>query len=233
MRNAVRPIPSLWRVGTQTSLGVVEVAWRFPLVFLSSWDKERANGNLRAALAALAHGLEVAAEVRDRAHAAHLGGPRPDRRREAPHLPLWHALCVRYFKRWAVATATPPTLRITSWRRRSARFLAPELRYRLGPAHAQRASASQLAVSREAAGAGSEISAVGVWGVSMSMRVRHGLRARGALVSTPLFEIQAAYRRPMGRSKNARSRSNGKLYLFARKPDHHWHRLGMGRRGAG
>ena len=43
---------------------------------------------------------------------------------------------------------------------------------------------------------GSEISAVGVWGVSMSMRVRHGLRARGALVSTPLFEIQAAYRRP-------------------------------------
>ena len=52
---------------------------------------------------------------------------------------------------------------------------------------------------------GSEISAVGVWGVSMSMRVRHGLRARGALVSTPLFEIQAAYRRPMGRSKNARS----------------------------
>ena len=76
---------------------------------------------------------------------------------------------------------------------------------------------------------GSEISAVGVWGVSMSMRVRHGLRARGALVSTPLFEIQAAYRRPMGRSKNARSRSNGKLYLFARKPDHHWHRLGMGR----
>ena len=93
-------------------------------------------------------------------------------------------------------TATPPTLRITSWRRRSARFLAPELRYRLGPAHAQRASASQLAVSREAAGAGSEISAVGVWGVSMSMRVRHGLRARGALVSTPLFEIQAAYRRP-------------------------------------
>ena len=45
---------------------------------------------------------------------------------------------------------------------------------------------------------GSEISAVGVWGVSMSMRVRHGLRARGALVSTPLFEIQAAYRRPMG-----------------------------------
>ena len=94
-----RPIPSLWRVGTQTSLGVVEVAWRFPLVFLSSWDKERANGNLRAALAALAHGLEVAAEVRDRAHAAHLGGPRPDRRREAPHLPLWHALCVRYFKR--------------------------------------------------------------------------------------------------------------------------------------
>ena len=77
---------------------------------------------------------------------------------------------------------------------------------------------------------GSEISAVGVWGVSMSMRVRHGLRARGALVSTPLFEIQAAYRRPMGRSKNARSRSNGKLYLFARKPDHHWHRLGMGRK---
>ena len=76
---------------------------------------------------------------------------------------------------------------------------------------------------------GSEISAVGVWGVSMSMRVRHGLRARGALVSTPLFEIQAAYRGPMGRSKNARSRSNGKLYLFARKPDHHWHRLGMGR----
>ena len=53
-------------------------------MFLSSWDKERANGNLRAALAALAHGLEVAAEVRDRAHAAHLGGPRPDRRREAP-----------------------------------------------------------------------------------------------------------------------------------------------------
>ena len=124
-------------------------------MFLSSWDKERANGNLRAALAALAHGLEVAAEVRDRAQAAHLGGPRPDRRREAPHLPLWHALCVRYFKRrWAVATATPPTLRITSWRRRSARFLAPELRYRLGPAHAQRASDSQLAVSREAAGAG-------------------------------------------------------------------------------
>ena len=150
-----RPIPSLWRVGTQTSLGVVEVAWRFPLVFLSSWDKERANGNLRAALAALAHGLEVAAEVRDRAHAAHLGGPRPDRRREAPHLPLWHALCVRYFKRpVGGGTATPPTLRITSWRRRSARFLAPELRYRLGPAHAQRASASQLAVSREAAGAG-------------------------------------------------------------------------------
>ena len=68
-------------------------------MFLSSWGKERANGNLRAALAALAHGLEVAAEVRDRAHAAHLGGPRPDRRREAPHLPLWHALCVRYFKR--------------------------------------------------------------------------------------------------------------------------------------
>ena len=68
-------------------------------MFLSSWDKERANGNLRAALAALAHGLEVAAEVRDRAHAAHLGGPRPDRRREAPPLPLWHALCARYFKR--------------------------------------------------------------------------------------------------------------------------------------
>ena len=45
---------------------------------------------------------------------------------------------------------------------------------------------------------GSEISAVGVWGVSMSMRVRHGLRARGALVSTPFVEIQAAYRRPMG-----------------------------------
>ena len=99
-------------------------------MFLSSWDKERANGNLRAALAALAHGLEVAAEVRDRAHAAHLGGPRPDRRREAPHLPLWHALCVRYFKRpVGGGTATPPTLRITSWRRRSARFLAPELRY--------------------------------------------------------------------------------------------------------
>ena len=54
---------------------------------------------MRAALAALAHGLKVAAEGRDRAHAAHLGGPRPDRRREAPHLPLWHALCVRYFKR--------------------------------------------------------------------------------------------------------------------------------------
>ena len=68
-------------------------------MFLSSWDKERANGNLRAALAALAHGLKVAAEGRDRAHAAHLGGPRPDRRREAPHLPLWHALCARYFKR--------------------------------------------------------------------------------------------------------------------------------------
>ena len=68
-------------------------------MFLSSWDKERANGNLRAALAALAHGLEVAAEVRDRAHAAHLGGPRPARRRERRHLPLWHALCVRYFKR--------------------------------------------------------------------------------------------------------------------------------------
>ena len=128
--------------------------------------------------------------------------------------------------RWAVATATPPTLRITSWRRRSARFLAPELRYRLGPAHAQRASASQLAVSREAAGAGSEISAVGVWGVSMSMRVRHGLRARGALVSTPLFEIQALTGGPWA-SKNARSRSIGKLYLFARKPDHHWHRLGI------
>lgn len=75
---------------------------------------------------------------------------------------------------------------------------------------------------------GSEISAVGVWGVSMSMRVRHGLRARGALVSTPLFEIQALTGGPWA-SKNARSRSIGKLYLFARKPDHHWHRLGMGR----
>ena len=76
----------------------------------------------------------------------------------------------------------------------------------------------------------SEISAVGVWGVSMSMRVRHGLRARGALVSTPLFEIQALTGGPWA-SKNARSRSTGKLYLFARKPDHHWHshRLGMGR----
>ena len=36
----------------------------------------------------------------------------------------------------------------------------------------------------------SEISAVGVWGVSMSMRVRRALRARGALVSTPLVEIR-------------------------------------------
>ena len=47
----------------------------------------------------------------------------------------------------------------------------------------------------------SEISAVAVWGVSMSMRVRHGLRARVARSyqqTTPLFEIQAAYRRPMG-----------------------------------
>ena len=79
-------------------------------MFLSSWDKERANGNLRAALAALAHGLEVAAEVRDRAH-AHLGGPRPDRRREAPHLPLWHALLAykvyTLFDQFCVANGIP------------------------------------------------------------------------------------------------------------------------------
>ena len=75
---------------------------------------------------------------------------------------------------------------------------------------------------------GSEISAVGVWGVSMSMRVRHGLRARGALVSTPLFEIQALTGGPWA-SKNARSRSIGKFYVIARNPDDQWHRLGMGR----
>ena len=91
-------------------------------MFLSSWDKERANGNLRAALAALAHGLEVAAEVRDRAHAAHLGGPRPARRRERRHLPLcfFGMLSAAAISngRWAVAPATPPTG--GSWRRRSA-----------------------------------------------------------------------------------------------------------------
>ena len=43
---------------------------------------------------------------------------------------------------------------------------------------------------------GSEISAVGVWGVSMSMRVRHGLRARGALV---IFCLPAAHGPEQGR----------------------------------
>ena len=74
----------------------------------------------------------------------------------------------------------------------------------------------------------SEISAVGVWGVSMSMRVRRALRARGALVSTPLVEIRLLTGGPWA-SKNARSRSIGKFYVFARKPDDQWHRLGMGR----
>ena len=85
---------------------------------------------MRAALAALAHGLEVAAEVRDRAHAAHLGGPRPDRRREAPHLPLWHALCGRYFKRPVGGGNCDASYRwIVAQAQRGSSDLAPELRY--------------------------------------------------------------------------------------------------------
>ena len=87
------------------------------------------NGNLRAALAALAHGLKVAAEGRDRAHAAHLGGPRPDRRREAPHLPLWHALCARYFKRPVGGGNCDASYRWIVAQALAARLLAPELRY--------------------------------------------------------------------------------------------------------
>ena len=111
---------------------------------------------MRAALAALAHGLKrslLKAATARMLPILVVHGQIDDERHLTCHFGMLSASAISN-GRWAVATATPPTLRITSWRRRSARFLAPELRYRLGPAHAQRASDSQLAVSREAAGAG-------------------------------------------------------------------------------
>ena len=82
-------------------------------MFLSSWHKERANGNLRAALAALAHGLEVSLLKSATARMPPIlvvHGQIDDERHLTCHFGMLSASAISN-GRWAVATATPPTLR--------------------------------------------------------------------------------------------------------------------------
>ena len=102
-------------------------------MFLSSWDKERANGNLRAALAALAHGLEVAARLLKSATARMLPilvvhGQLDDERGVTCHFASL-ACSLRPLFQTAGGRWHPRRLLQVDRGAGAARLLAPELRY--------------------------------------------------------------------------------------------------------
>ena len=119
--------PAIGELGHKPA-GVVEVAWRFPSHVLSrDTNKKPKLGHLQA-VGARSVPMEICGppspplraawksllEVRDRVHAANLGGPRPDRRREAPHLLLWRWFLEQALDKVALTAGCGPR-RSTGW----------------------------------------------------------------------------------------------------------------------